>query len=250
MVTGTMNRRAVHRGGIDRRTLLRRTALLAATSYLTLGLAAVELPAAAKPRSRKSRPEQEKSHKAEAEGQDGNTVTRTFSSPNAVTLNDDTSADPYPATIQVSGFKKGKVIDVNVVLRGVNHGYADDIDVLLVAPNGSSTILMSDAGGFSSPSSLTLRIDDQAGGSLPDGSGLTSGSFKPADYGPSDNFPGIGGPPTTASLARLNGSNPNGEWRLYVVDDDFPDAGSFSGGWDLELTVKLDKKKHKHGGKK
>jgi subtilisin-like proprotein convertase family protein len=188
--------------------------------------------------------------KAEKKG--GKTITRTFSSPNAVVINDNTQADPYPSAIQVSGIKKGKVKDVNVTLRGYNHGFPDHVDVMLVAPDGSSTVLMSDSGGATDAASLTLKFDDQATGTTPDGSTIESGTFKPVNYGAAvDNFPGLGAAPTTVSLAQLNGGNPNGEWKLYVVDDAATSVGAFSGGWDLELTAKLaKKKKHGHDNKK
>jgi subtilisin-like proprotein convertase family protein len=208
-------------------------------SCLTLGLPVAEPLVAAKPKS-----EKDKSEKAESDKKGGKTVTRTFSSANAVIINDDTTADPYPATIQVSGFKKGKVTDVNVVLRGLNHGFPDNIDIVLVAPNGAGTVLMSDAGGATDAESLTLTLDDEAADALPNASALASGAFKPADHvSGADTYPSLGTPPTSANLALLDGGNPNGEWRLYVVDDAATNVGAISGGWDLVLTVKLAKKK-------
>jgi subtilisin-like proprotein convertase family protein len=167
-----------------------------------------------------------------------------------VVIYDNTTADPYPAAIQVSGFKKGKVIDVNVVLRGLNHGFPDHIDAVLMAPSGAAAVLMSDAGGSADAASLTLTLDDEAAAALPDGSGLATGAYKPGNYGAADTYPSLGTSPTAAILSLLDGGNPNGEWRLYVVDDAATNVGAFSGGWDLELTVKLAKKKHGHGGKK
>src|SRR6185369_13315613 len=38
-------------------------------------------------------------------------------------------------------------------------------------------------------------------------------------------------------LSILNGSNPNGTWALYVLDDSPGDQGSISGGWTLSLTT-------------
>jgi len=239
----------IRRAGITRRTLLGRGTFLAATSCLTLGLPMGGPLVAAKPHSGKA--QAEKKAETEKKTKGGKTVTRTFSSPNAVVINDDTTADPYPATIQVSGFKKGKVIDVNVILRGLNHGFPDNIDAVLVAPTGVSTVLMSDTGGGTDAASLTLRLDDEAADILPDSTALANGAFKPANYGVGDTYPSLGAPPDTAALSLLDGGNPNGEWRLYVVDDAAANVGAFSGGWDLELTVKLDKKKkRKRGGGK
>jgi subtilisin-like proprotein convertase family protein len=247
MFADTMDQ-SVRRRGIARRTLLGRVSLLAAASCLSLGLPVAGPLVAAKPHSGKAKSEK----KAEIEkSKGGKTVTRTFSSPNAVLINDNTTADPYPATIQVSGFKKGKVIDVNVVLRGLNHSFPDHIDAVLMAPSGAAAVLMSDAGGSADAASLTLTLDDEAAAALPDGSGLATGAYKPGNYGAADTYPSLGTSPTAAILSLLDGGNPNGEWRLYVVDDAATNLGAFSGGWDLVLTVKLEKKKkHRRGGKK
>lgn len=236
MNTDTMDQQ-IRPAGIARRTLLGRASVLAATSCLALSLGVAE-PLLAK--------KKDKDEEADEEKKGGKTVTRTFSSPNAVVINDDATADPYPSTIQVSGFKKGKVVDVNVILRGLNHGFPDNIDVALVAPGGASTVLMSDAGGATDAVSLTLTLDDEAATALPNASALENGTFKPADHVSGvDTYPSLGVAPTAASLAALKGGNPNGEWRLFVVDDAAGNDGAFSGGWDLVLTVKLEKKKKK-----
>lgn len=183
-----------------------------------------------------------------AEGKGSRTQRKTFSAPNAIVIPDNTTANPYPSTIKVSGFKKGKITDVDVRLRGLNHGFADDVDVLLVAPDGETALLMSDVGGSTSAASLTLTLDDAAATALPDNGPLVSGAFLPANYTPNpDAFPGAPAPGGT-DLAVFNGSNPNGTWRLYVVDDAGADTGAFSGGWDLKITakVKKDKKGKKH----
>lgn len=245
MIADTMSQSA-RRSGMPRRRFLKGASLLAATSWL-LGPTAADPLMAAKPKSNSAQSKKQ----VEAEKKGGKTITRTFSSPSAVVINDDTTANPYPSTILVSGLKKGKVIDVNVVLRGVNHGYPDNIDAVLIAPTGAGSVLMSDTGGSTDAASVTLTLDDEAAAALPDAAALTNGAFKPATYGQLDTFPTLGTPPTSANLALLDGGNPNGEWRLYVVDDSAPNVGAFSGGWDLVLTVKLDKKKkHGHGGKR
>lgn len=234
-----MSNQLKRRSVAPRRTLVARASLLAVMSCLTLGMTVAEPLVAAKP----------KSNQAQSEKKGSKTVTRTFSSPNAVAINDDTTADPYPTTIQVSGIKKGEVKDVNVVLRGLNHAFPDNIDVVLVAPNGASTVLMSDAGAGTDAVNLTLKIDDEAAEALPDSAALANGTFKPANYGVGDVYPSLAAPSETAALSLLNGGNPNGEWSLFLVDDAPINVGSLSGGWDLELTVKLDQKK-KQGGKK
>jgi subtilisin-like proprotein convertase family protein len=185
--------------------------------------------------------------KAEKKG--GKSIQRSFSSSDAITINDNQEADPYPSTIKVSGLKKSKVTDVNVVIRDFSHDFPANVDIVLEAPNGSSTVLMSDVGAGTSVQGLTLTLDDQSGNTLPSTTEFESGTYKPTNLGNTpDLFPTLSSPPTGALLADLNGGNPNGEWRLFVVDDQGVDTGEISGGWKLELTAKA-KAKKKHGGK-
>ena len=37
----------------------------------------------------------------------------------------------------------------------------------------------------------------------------------------------------------FDGTNPNGAWKLYVVDDTIGSAGKFAGGWSLEIKAKV-----------
>jgi subtilisin-like proprotein convertase family protein len=225
--------------GIPRRRLLGGASALAAASFLSLGLGVAE-PLLAK-KDKETKDEKKKKSKI---------ITRTFSSPDAIAINDNTTANPYPSTIKVSGFKTAKVKDVNVVLRGLNHTFPDNIDIALVAPDGSSTVLMSDSGGGTDAVGVTLTLDDQASAALTDSGALVTGSFRPANFGAADNFPSIAIAPTSANLGALKGGSPNGEWRLFVVDDAAMNTGSISGGWDLILTMKVKKNKKKKNKKK
>src|SRR4030095_15354857 len=38
------------------------------------------------------------------------------------------------------------------------------------------------------------------------------------------------------ALSIFNGTNPNGTWSLYIVDDAGGDIGQFAGGWTLTIT--------------
>lgn len=181
-----------------------------------------------------------------AAGKKTKTVHDTFFAPNVVAIPDNAIANPYPSTINVSGFKKGKITDVNVRLRGLNHGNPDDVDVMLVSPSGERAILMSDAGGSPDALSLTLTIDDDAAAAMPDNAALATGSFQPTNHGPGvDAFPSQVSHSGAVPLSIFNGNNPNGTWKLYVVDDDAGLVGAFSGGWDLKITAKV-KKSKKH----
>src|SRR4051794_26984104 len=52
------------------------------------------------------------------------------------------AGSPYPSTLSVSGML-GSITKVTVNLSQLSHTYPDDIDVLLVAPGGQKSILMS-----------------------------------------------------------------------------------------------------------
>src|SRR6185295_3437633 len=100
-------------------------------------------------------------------------------------------------------------------------------DVLLVGPQGQSVILMSDVGGGSPVAGLTLTFAD---GSPALGSGpLTSGTYAPSNLGSGDSFPSPAPAGTPgAALSIFDGTDPNGDWSLYIVDDVAVDGGSVS----------------------
>jgi len=183
-----------------------------------------------------------------------------FSNNSGITINDGSSfcinepeapgqATPYPSEISVSGLGSS-VSDVNVTVSGLSHPYPDDIGLLLVSPAGRSTILMADSGGGDDVSGITLVFDDAVSGGLPDGSQIKSGTYKPS-VGSTVPFHGCSAPqsfPTDAtgtnppagpygsSLSVFNGSDPNGIWKLYVIDDTIQDAGSIT-GWSLDIST-------------
>src|SRR4051794_9395122 len=57
-------------------------------------------------------------------------------------------SSPYPSSITVSG-TRGPVVEgsLEVTLNNVSHTFPQDLDILLVGPNGKGAILMSDACG-------------------------------------------------------------------------------------------------------
>jgi hypothetical protein len=190
----------------------------------------------------------------------------TFTNPGPIAINDSSTfacppspvnqapASPYPSQIPVSGL--GAVSDVNVTLSGYSHTSPPDVRALLVGPQGQSTQLMSDVGSDGDATNLTITFDDAAPTVLPNP--LVSGTFKPSQETTgcptpmnSLSFPSpapLG--PYGTSLAGFNGTNPNGAWSLYVVDDFQIDSGSIAGGWRLDIAAppaahKKKCKKHK-----
>jgi subtilisin-like proprotein convertase family protein len=146
-----------------------------------------------------------------------------------------TGTQPYPSAIAVAG--AGSVVtDVNVVVSGFTHTSPADVDMLLVGPRGQQATVLSDAGSDVDANGVTLVLDD--GAATPVGSPIVSGSFQPTNLGGADPFPTPSPAATGAStLSVFNGTDPNGTWQLYVVDDAAGDIGAVSGGWSLRITA-------------
>ena len=168
------------------------------------------------------------------------TVTRTFSNATPISIpNTAGPANPFPSEIKVAGLKQGRLLDVNVTLSGFSHTYPEDVDVQLESPNLRRAVIMSDVGNSEDVSNLTIKLDDQAAAFLPPNSLLGSGTFRPTNDGLVDNFPPPAAPSSDVALSTFKGINPNGSWKLYVVDDSSPDGGSFAGGWSLQIKARV-----------
>jgi subtilisin-like proprotein convertase family protein len=152
---------------------------------------------------------------------------------------------PYPSEIAVSGLT-GVVADVNVRLNEFQHTCPSDIDAVLVSPAGRRAMLMSDVdqaecGG--PVRSATLTFDDAAQAPIPDAGPLASGTYTPTDVQPTTHADGDAflepAPrgPHPAALSAFNGSEPNGTWRLFLIDEFDADVGVIAGGWDLDLAT-------------
>ncbi len=168
---------------------------------------------------------------------DINYGTFNYSNTNAIVILDAAPAVPYPSSIIVSNVT-GVVSKVVVSLVGLRHTFPSDIDVLLVGPRGQKVLLMSDAGGSGDVFGITLQFDDSAATALPETAQLVNSTNSPTDYAPADSFqaPAPAGPYANA-LAAFDGTDANGTWSLYVVDDRGSDTGSISNGWRLSVTT-------------
>ncbi len=143
-------------------------------------------------------------------------------------------ASPYPSAIAVGGIGTS-VTDVNIRLEGLSHTYPDDIDMLLVGPQGQNLIFMSDAGGSTDVNAVDLLFDDSAAANLPDAGPINSGTYLPTNYGAGDTFPAPAPAPSAATqLATFNSTDPNGTWNLFINDDVGGDSGSMT-GWCLQI---------------
>jgi subtilisin-like proprotein convertase family protein len=157
-------------------------------------------------------------------------------------------ADAYPSHVNVQNLG-GNVTDANLKLSGYTHTFPDDVGVLLVGPQGQKALLMSDVGGdhTGTISDVNLTLDDEATNPLPDNSQINSGSYEPTrgtitstggDCAAPANFPSPGpAGPYAPNLSAFDGTDPNGIWDLYLIDDCQGDEGQFTGGWSLDITT-------------
>ena len=91
---------------------------------------------------------------------------------------------------------------------------------------------------------VTVNVDDAAAGPLPAagswGAANSTVTVDPTNHNElvADSFPAPAPPPSSEpTLATFNGTDPDGTWSLYVLDDAAPDSGSIAGGWCLTLTA-------------
>ncbi len=185
-------------------------------------------------------------------------VQTVFSNPAAIVCADRVSngagtnpglppAGVYPSTVTVAGLT-GTVSKITVTFA-ITSTFPDDLDVLLIGPTGARSIVISDAGGSGDHTNLSYTFDQTAATAFPD-AGTTPipvGTYRPGNYiglatpepGGQDNFPtpGPGLTSYTADFNVFNGTNPNGVWSLYVVDDQQIDLNSLPGGWSIDITT-------------
>jgi subtilisin-like proprotein convertase family protein len=165
-------------------------------------------------------------------------IINTFTNPTSITIPSSGPGTPYPSPITVSNIPI-QVAKVTVRLNSFAHTFPSDVDVLLVGPQGQTAIVMSDVGGSTDVNGITLTLDDAAAAPLPTAA-LTTGIFRPTNVTIGDPFPAPApAPGTNSALSVFQGTNPNGTWSLFVVDDTGADLGSFSGGWTLSITAAI-----------
>ncbi len=154
----------------------------------------------------------------------------------SITVNPWDMATPYPSRITVSGVRE-MTTEVTVDLLDVSHGNPNELDVMVVSPTGENLVVMSDTGGFEPVTGIDLSLSDRAGGHIPRLGPLTTGTYRPTETnGGGDLWQWPAPDPSGAtSLATFNGHDPNGEWRLFIIDDTDGNAGTIAGGWCLTI---------------
>lgn len=148
-----------------------------------------------------------------------------------------------PPVLRISGVP-GTITRLRVRLHQLTHDTPEDLDLLLTGPGGQAVLLMSDAGGSSPLLFADLLFEEDAPEAVPQAA-LEGSRFRPTDYEPGDQFPAPAPPPPYASsFAPFLGTDPNGEWRLFVLDDTLRpgEADGFAGpaslqAWSLEIVT-------------
>ena len=109
------------------------------------------------------------------------------------------------------------IADVNVSLD-ISHAFDADLDVFLIAPDGTRVQLFSDRGSDGDNFTSTI-LDDEAATKIADGSAPFTGRFRPE-----------------GRLSDFAGKNPQGTWTIEVIDDNSGDQGWLD-SWSLEVTT-------------
>ena len=140
----------------------------------------------------------------------------TFSNTTSVAI----SASGTPtitSDIVVSGLS-GAITDVNLGLD-ITHTWDNDLDVTLIAPDGTRVDLFSDIGSSDDNFTNTI-LDDEAATSIDTATAPFTGTFRP------ENDP----------LSLLDAKAPNGTWTLEIFDDTANDGGSLN-EWSITIAV-------------
>jgi subtilisin-like proprotein convertase family protein len=156
-----------------------------------------------------------------------------FSNATPIAIPDHGIATPYPSTIDVSG-QTGRITDVRVALRGFTHTHPEDVDILLVAPNGAAAVVMSNACGAALQNANFIFTESAADG-MPRLTGCDGIFYRPTNYFFDDHWPGLPDGPYDPDFSKFVGGDPNGTWSLYVFDQSLDDQGKINLGWSLTV---------------
>ncbi|HEY1039004.1 MAG TPA: choice-of-anchor J domain-containing protein [Bacteroidia bacterium] len=118
-----------------------------------------------------------------------------------------------------------------LTIDGITHTWPDDIELTLFAPNGDSLLLAADIGA-DNVDYPTVTFTDTALTNIIvfDEDAIVSGYYHTQD---------------SAGFAKFNGQDPNGVWRLRIVDDAGADVGTFN-SWTLEFDNNVGIKEYKN----
>ncbi len=111
-----------------------------------------------------------------------------------------------------------RIVDFEVELD-ITHTYDADLDVSLVAPDGTTVILFQDVGGSGDDFTETY-LDDESGTSITTGTAPFTGRYRPQ-----------------VSLTNFDSLNTLGNWTLRVFDDAGGDVGTLN-DWAIIVDVR------------
>ena len=114
----------------------------------------------------------------------------------------------YTSSLTVS--PTGNILDLNVRVN-ITHGWDEDLDVFLIAPDGTRTELFTDVGGMGANFTNTV-LDDEATTSITAGSAPFTGTYLPE-----------------GNLTLLEGKSLAGTWKLEAKDDEWLYRGHAGG---------------------
>jgi subtilisin-like proprotein convertase family protein len=137
-------------------------------------------------------------------------------------------ASRYPLTIDVEGFE-GVVASASVRLIGLSHDRPEDLDIWLVAPDGTVVTLLSDVGGDDAVDDASVLV---VTGANPASGFDLEAQVAPTDRERDDQRKGAA---PVLDLAELRGIDPTGEWQLLIADDRSDASGELV-SWSLQIS--------------
>ncbi|MBI2838124.1 MAG: S8 family serine peptidase [Acidobacteria bacterium] len=164
-------------------------------------------------------------------------TTQTFASTGVVAVPLFGPAEPYPSVVTVSGLD-APIEKLTVTLDGFSHTVMVQVEILLVGPDGTSVVLMGNAGSVLPVVDLILTFDDD-GTPLPrTGLGLNSGTYRPTNFDDGISFETPAPqPPYGDFLDLFTGKSANGNWQLFVQDKNAHSGSGEIRNWSLSVTT-------------
>jgi len=163
------------------------------------------------------------------------TSTLSFEKDSDIDIPNSGNADPFPSVLNVSGLPTSGVTVANVYFDDFTHEDPNDVDILLVAPNNQGIWIMSDADGTSNVSNHDYTFAD-GGEPLPSSGPLVDDkTYAPGNLGsPVEATPP--GVTLVTTFAEFTG-NMNGNWRLFITDDDDDSNDGDLEEWHVRFNV-------------
>lgn len=168
----------------------------------------------------------------------GQYETQYFSGDSEINVPDFSPANIYPSIISVSGMPV-HLSHINISFEGLSHFSTSDFDILLEAPDGTLVTIFSDvpnySSGFSGYGEVHLDMDALTILSSDNYTG-NDDLYLPTNKAPIlDSFPDFGLINEGSSFTPLQNIDPNGEWKLYVFDDENQNISGSIGGWSMSI---------------